>query len=581
MDYATACLPVQSDGTCPRRPCFGSPAATPSWIASKEKFEQRRRLRKARFVTDAQNRDNEVISNVISSPATARLVDQARRRLLLQSVIDAAVWGLVGSALVLGLMFVFGAGVVHWAWSIVVGAGVAAFAWFRSRRVPDAYAAAVVLDTACASGDLLSTAWHFGQHSDSTASPFLPPVVERAELQAQSIDLATVLPLRKPSGSWALLATLVIALGAFGLRYGILHSFDPRASIVAVQFDSLTGASVVQRKAPPKQPQASRPWFPQPEALTLPLGDQAETKDVPQQAEEIPDSTLQNSSLKSGPGNQKGQKGSSSPNGNNSQQSPSDDAEQSASNEQSPAGAPDPQRGQNSNGQKPSDRNKDSNGLMDKMRDALANLMDKMKMDPKQGEQQADNQKGQNGQSSKQGQQQAQQQGRQQGQRQGNPSESGDMQKTEGQGDSAQTQQAKSRSDQNADAPKSQQNSGMGKQEGRKDTAAAEEAEAIGKLSELLGKRSQSVQGEMTVEVNNSRNQQVRTPYSNRNAVHVEAGGDLSRDEVPMELQHYVQRYYEQVRKVQPNPAAPSGNASRTPGAPSPAPSGTQPSSRH
>jgi len=34
----------------------------------------------------------------------------------------------------------------------------------------------------------------------------------------------------------------------------------------------------------------------------------------------------------------------------------------------------------------------------------------------------------------------------------------------------------------------------------------------------------------------------------------VEAGGEVSRDEVPLHLQDYVQRYYDKVRK----PAAPA-----------------------
>jgi hypothetical protein len=77
----------------------------------------------------------------------------------------------------------------------------------------------------------------------------------------------------------------------------------------------------------------------------------------------------------------------------------------------------------------------------------------------------------------------------------------------------------------------------------------------MGKLSEILGKRALSVQAEVMVEVTNSKNQQLRTPYVNRTGRHMESGSDLNRDEVPLHVQDYVQRYYEQVRK----PAAPAG----------------------
>jgi hypothetical protein len=44
-------------------------------------------------------------------------------------------------------------------------------------------------------------------------------------------------------------------------------------------------------------------------------------------------------------------------------------------------------------------------------------------------------------------------------------------------------------------------------------------------------------------------NQQLRTPYAQRDAQHIQAGGEINRDEVPVALQAYVQQYFEQVRK--------------------------------
>ena len=75
----------------------------------------------------------------------------------------------------------------------------------------------------------------------------------------------------------------------------------------------------------------------------------------------------------------------------------------------------------------------------------------------------------------------------------------------------------------------------------------------MGKLSELFGRRSQNVKGEVMMEVTKSRNQGLRTPLVDRSATHAEAGGEVNRDEVPLHLQEYVQRCYERVRK----PAAP------------------------
>jgi hypothetical protein len=104
--------------------------------------------------------------------------------------------------------------------------------------------------------------------------------------------------------------------------------------------------------------------------------------------------------------------------------------------------------------------------------------------------------------------------------------------------------------------PSNNPKSGVGKSDGSKDIEAAAQLEAMGKLSELLSKRSEKIQGEMMVEVTNTRNQQARTPYSGKSAAHADSGSELTRDEVPLHLQHYVQKYYEQVRKPQPSPAS-------------------------
>jgi hypothetical protein len=60
--------------------------------------------------------------------------------------------------------------------------------------------------------------------------------------------------------------------------------------------------------------------------------------------------------------------------------------------------------------------------------------------------------------------------------------------------------------------------------------------------------------------------QQLKTQYSDRKATHVEAGGEINRDEVPLAYQQYVQQYFEEIRKlpvakskVEPKPKT-SGN---------------------
>ncbi len=70
----------------------------------------------------------------------------------------------------------------------------------------------------------------------------------------------------------------------------------------------------------------------------------------------------------------------------------------------------------------------------------------------------------------------------------------------------------------------------------------------MGKLAEIIGKRSQNVTGEMMVEVPSGK-QQLRTAYSGRIGQHSDTGGEINRDEVPLIFQEYVREYMERVRK--------------------------------
>jgi hypothetical protein len=93
--------------------------------------------------------------------------------------------------------------------------------------------------------------------------------------------------------------------------------------------------------------------------------------------------------------------------------------------------------------------------------------------------------------------------------------------------------------------------SGIGSEDGSKQLREAEQLAAMGKISELIGKRSQNLTGEVMVEVTSGR-QQLRTAYSPQQATHAEAGGAIHRDEIPLAYQSYVERYFEQVRQPVP-----------------------------
>ena len=115
----------------------------------------------------------------------------------------------------------------------------------------------------------------------------------------------------------------------------------------------------------------------------------------------------------------------------------------------------------------------------------------------------------------------------------------------------AQNGQAKGDGKSDSDQPSKQPGSGIGSKDGAKDIKLAEQLEAMGKISEILGKRSANLTGEATVEVQ-STTQELHTPYAQRRAEHTEGGAEIGRDEVPVALETYVEQYFEQVRKPAP-----------------------------
>jgi hypothetical protein len=189
----------------------------------------------------------------------------------------------------------------------------------------------------------------------------------------------------------------------------------------------------------------------------------------------------------------------------------------------------------------------DNSSLMDKMKDAFQNLLSRVK--PPQQQQPNGKQQDQKGQQGR-GQQNARQQSGKQGQQQ-NAGQQGDSQEGDN-GEQAKNdenmQQQKGQGKSDSQQASKQPGSGIGSQDGDKAIKNAEQLQAMGKLTEIMGKRSQNLTGEATVEVQQT-SQQLRTNYVDKGAQHSQAGAEISRDEVPVALQPYVQQYFEQVRK--------------------------------
>jgi hypothetical protein len=192
--------------------------------------------------------------------------------------------------------------------------------------------------------------------------------------------------------------------------------------------------------------------------------------------------------------------------------------------------------------------------LVNKVKDLFQNLLSSVKppqTNPSNQQQNSDpnNQQGK-------GQQNAGKQEGKNGQQQNNGN-SGDSEEGQSgeQAKSPQDPQGKGNGKSDSQQASKQPGSGIGNQNGDKTIKQAEDLAAMGKITELFGKRSASITGEATVEVQ-ATSQQLHTPYAPRGVEHSQNGAEISRDEIPVAIEPYVQQYFEQVRKQTTPPAA-------------------------
>ncbi len=489
--------------------------------------------------------------------ALAALLHRARRRHILQLVLEQA--GVALGAVFVGaiLLLLVGTQILDWYWlALLFGVSFGYGIWRTLRRVPTSYKIAQLIDDRLSLHDSLSTAIFYETASRKADAKFLAFQREQAEQTARSVDATAVFPVKMPKALYAVGGIALVAFGMFAIRYGVIHSLDLRPSLVRIAFDNVWKAE--QHTPPEKKSDLRKKIEEELKKLGINLGspdavpkEQDATSQSAMNTTEVPDASAESGDASRTNANQTEQ-----------DQAPGDDqSDQKAgratgSEDQNVQPPPDaaPQATADAAKQDPSQKNaanqsNDKSGLLDRMRDAMANLLNKLNMQPKGSESRQQMAKG--SQKSGKGQQSESQKGSQsQGRQDSNGSNSPDQQgQQQGEGDKAQASQARS-GDKNANRePSNDSKSGMGREDGDKSAKEAEQLAAMGKISEILGKRAQNMSGELMVEVAGG-NQQLKTAYSNKVGNHAEAGGEITRDEVPLMYRDFVQQYFEKVRRA-------------------------------
>ncbi|MGA2115142.1 MAG: hypothetical protein ABSH56_10390 [Bryobacteraceae bacterium] len=492
--------------------------------------------------------------------ALRALISLARRRLFWNGLVAE---GVRAASVALGapiLLLMMGTGVLPWEWMLPVPLAAAAWAFHRAwRRRPSAYSAACTVDRRLAFADALSTAFHFSQPVHAPVSEELRQLqFDQAEQLAAAADAKSAVPWVVPRSIYVLLALVAMASGLLALRYGLSRRLDLRPPLARLIERELGIDGAPQPVARGGRPKRAAPTEPEPASDAGVAHDQTDgaaqdanvDDEIAQALGNHPDSKPGDSAHQQGTARASGDKGEDGPKG------PSDpnSAEPNESAEASQKGGSKAGEAQKRDSKENAGGDGENSSLLSKVKDAFENLLSKMK--PQQGNpgSQEQSSRDQAGQKPGKGQSNT---AKPQSARSGQPS--GDRQ--EGSQDSQAAEEspnapnpAGNGSGKSQDAQVSRQpGSGVGSQEGDKGIKQAEQLAAMGKITEIIGKRSANLTGEATVEVK-STTQQLHTQYAQRSAQHSQTGSSISRDEVPVALQAYVVQYFERVRQ-QPVPA--------------------------
>jgi hypothetical protein len=491
---------------------------------------------------------------VPTHPVLTNLLDRARRRLFGQLALDkGALALLIGMAAVI-LLLLAGTQILDWYWPVLIVAISLGVGIYRLRKsLPSRYKLSQEIDKRLGLADSLSTAVYFADHPEPERQAVCEAQRREAEIVAQRVDIHQAVP---PSRSRYLLPAAGLALVAFGLfavRYAVTGSLSLEPSLLKIAYDSFFGPPPQLAKNQAKRLNMKQdPFDPgNPDAQSTSADQQPEdllnAQDSPDATSPQGDDNAKQAADKDGdknggdPDKQGKDKGDDNKDGKQSDKN-SKDGKDSADNKDSKEGGSQDKQGN------PSD-----NGVLDKIKDALANMLNKMKPNSPSPQQNAKNQSSKDkGEKSDKGEKADKQPDRQNGEAESNPdsNQSGDQKNAE---------DAKS-SSQPGNPPSQDSASGAGSKDGDKAAKDAKALEAMGQISEIIGKRSAAVTGEMMIEVGQTK-QTLKTPWADRQASHNEAGGEIHRDEVPLVFQPFVERYFEEIHKAPtPTKSAPAKN---------------------
>jgi hypothetical protein len=455
---------------------------------------------------------------------------------------------LMGSAV---LLLLAGTEVLDWRWlaliaSLSLGAGL----YRLAARTPSAYRTAQIVDLAAGLKDTLSTAVFFEQARGRKAVPEIVMAQRtEAETRARQVDLRKALPYHMPRTAYSLVGLALLASSLFALRYGLERRIDLKPPLARLLFPWLPIKTELYAAVHQPNPLKNRS-----ESREKRGGEELTGRKEPLEKPNPALQALEGVDLPEADGQPASQTAGKAEDSDSEAQDQADEGQIQAADESGESEGAEAERssaqkeGRESEGDQQASSSAAESSLMSKLRDAMANLMSRLRQPPNSAGSQAASKTGQQSRASSEQQGSGQKSQASQGQKQSGEAGSESQQGQAGEeAGGAQSAEGKTPSRGGDDSSRTAA-SGIGRQDGSKDVKLAEQLEAMGKISEIIGKRSANVSGEITVEVRSGK-QVLRTSYSDGKATHGDRGGEIHRDEVPLAYQQYVQQYFAELRK--------------------------------
>lgn len=421
------------------------------------------------------------------------LVRSALRRRLFVLVIEEAALPCAVALAGVAVLLVLGTDILNWFWPLLLGAMAAAFAVFRVHvRTFPPYRMAQVLDQRLGLQDSLATAWFLLSQRSAMRTAAAEFQIGQAEQAACSIRPAAALPSPGRRRWFPAIALLVLALTLGTVRYSKIEHLSLRQPLVQVQAANIPILGDLFR--------------------TDPVGMARLPDGLQRNGRAANTSRLQNSSAPDGDSSASAVPGNAAKPGGHQNQHGRAAGAASNSGLQKTALPP---------------------SLFRQAKNALASLAADLRgSESGRGASHKSSQE----ESTRSPAQTSSASSLNNGQR-GAGAKSAAMQKQGPSLSSSQTTSGKGM----------QSRSGIGRQNGDKELQRAADLAAMGKLAQILGKRSADLTGDISVQSVPGA-AALRTPDTGRLAQHGNAGGEIRRDEVPPMYRDYVRQYMEEVR---------------------------------